>query len=189
VARIDAGRGGVDGDLADGNAHAPRALVAQAQDALIVRDDDEPHVFAPPVAQHLVDAATMLRRDPEPPRPPEDVAELLAGAAHRRRVDDGEKLFQVLAQHVMKQMLVAVLERSEPDIALEGIGLAREVLVDAPRLLLERVDGRGQEAFEAEGLALRPREGRALVVEGVTQDLGTAERDFRWSVSHGQSPR
>src|SRR4029453_1698969 len=107
----------------------------------------------------------------------------------RRALSDGEKLIQVLAQHVMKQMLVAVLERSEPDIALEGIGLAREVLVDAPRLLLERGEGRGEGALEAEGLALRPREGRALVVEGVTQDLGTAERDFRWSVSHGQSPR
>src|SRR4029434_718586 len=96
----------------------------------------------------------MLRRDPEPPRPTEDVAELLAGAAHRRGIDDGEKFLQVLAQHVMEQVLVAVLERREPDIALERIGLAREVFVDAPRLLLERVDRRGQETLKTERLAL-----------------------------------
>ena len=184
MARIDARRSGIDGDLADRDAHAACTLVAQAQNALIVRDDDEPHVLARPVAQHLIDAAAMLRRDPEPPRPTEDVAELLAGAAHRRGVDDGEKFLQVLAQHVMEQVLVAVLERGEPDVALERIGLAREVLVDAPRLLLERVDRRGQETLETEGQPLLPGEGGALVVERVPKDLGTGVRDLRRLVSH-----
>ena len=186
---MDPGGGRVDGDLADGNAHAARALVAQAQDALVVGDDDEANVFARPVAQHLVDAAPVVRRDPEPPRPAEDVAELLAGSPHRRRVDDGQELLQVLAQHVMEEMLVAVLERSQTDVALERIGLAGEVLVDAPRLLLERVDRRGQEPFEAEGPPLLEGEGRALVVQRVAQDLRARGLESGWIAFRGHNPK
>ena len=41
---MHAAGGRVEGQLADGDAHAARTLVAQAEDALVVSDDDEPHV-------------------------------------------------------------------------------------------------------------------------------------------------
>ena len=42
--RMDAGGRRVERELADGDAHAARALVAEAEDALVVGDDDEAHV-------------------------------------------------------------------------------------------------------------------------------------------------
>ena len=42
---VQAAAGGVQRQLADGDAHAAGALVAQAQDALVVGDDDEAHVL------------------------------------------------------------------------------------------------------------------------------------------------
>ena len=43
-ARVDARPRGVEGELADGDAHAPGSLVAEAEDALVVGDDDQPDV-------------------------------------------------------------------------------------------------------------------------------------------------
>jgi hypothetical protein len=44
VARVDARGRGVERELADGDAHAARALVAEAEDALVVGGHDEAHV-------------------------------------------------------------------------------------------------------------------------------------------------
>ena len=66
--RMDAGRGGVERELADRDAHAARALVAEAEDALVVGDDDQAHVVERRVAEHLVHAAHVVRRDPEAAR-------------------------------------------------------------------------------------------------------------------------
>ena len=41
---VDAGSGGVERELADGDAHAPRALVAEAEDALVVGGHDQADV-------------------------------------------------------------------------------------------------------------------------------------------------
>ena len=54
---MDAGRGHVEGELAHGNAHAAGALVAEAEDALVVRDHHEANVLERRVAQRLEDAA------------------------------------------------------------------------------------------------------------------------------------
>ena len=58
---MDAGGRGVERELADGDAHAARALVAEAEDALVVGDHDEAHVLEGRVAEHLVDAAAVPR--------------------------------------------------------------------------------------------------------------------------------
>ena len=49
--------GGVEHQLADRDGHAARALVAQAQDAFVVRHDDQPDVPLPEIAQPLGDLA------------------------------------------------------------------------------------------------------------------------------------
>ena len=54
---MDARGGHVERELAHGDAHAARSLVAEAQDALVVRDHDQAHVVVGRVAEHLVDAA------------------------------------------------------------------------------------------------------------------------------------
>jgi hypothetical protein len=48
---VDAGACGVERELADRNAHAAGAEVAEAEDALTVGDDDHRHVPVRPVAQ------------------------------------------------------------------------------------------------------------------------------------------
>src|SRR4030095_14313270 len=96
---------GVYSDLADGDAHAPRALIAQAEDALIVGGHHQPHVLPPRIAEDLVDPAPMVRCDPQPPRAPEDVTELLARLPHRRGVDDRQELLEVIAEDAGEETL------------------------------------------------------------------------------------
>jgi len=78
---VDPRRGDVERELADGDAHAARALVAEAENALVVGDHDEPHVLVGGVREHLGHAPLVLGRDPEAPRAAEDPAVLLAGLA------------------------------------------------------------------------------------------------------------
>ena len=97
-ARMDAACRGVQGELADGDGHTAGTLVAQAQDALVVRDHDEPNVGERALAQHARDASDIVWGDPCAPGPPDDVAVLLAGASHGRRVHDGQEFGEVLRQ-------------------------------------------------------------------------------------------
>ena len=83
LAGVDAGGRGVERELADGDAHAAGALVAQPEDALVVGDDDQAHVVVRDVGQHRLDAPAVVGRDPEAAGAPEDVA-VLAGRPRRR---------------------------------------------------------------------------------------------------------
>ena len=51
ISRWRAGAGGVERELADRDAHAADAEVAQAQNPLAVGDDDEADIFLRPVAE------------------------------------------------------------------------------------------------------------------------------------------
>jgi hypothetical protein len=164
---VDARGGRVEGQLADRDPHAARALVTEAEDALVVGHDDEPHVRERRVAEDVVDPAPVGGRDPEPAGASEDVAELLAGPPDDRRVDDRQELLDVVHEKPVEQVLVAVLQGREADELLELVRLTRDVRVDAALLLLHRADGVGQEPLEAEGLPLLFAEGRALRVQGV----------------------
>ena len=79
--RVDARGRRVERQLADRNPHASRTLVAETEDALVVRHDDEADVVERGVAEDLVDPPAVCGRDPEPAGPAEDVAELLARPA------------------------------------------------------------------------------------------------------------
>ena len=76
-------RRGVEGELADRDGHAAGALVAQAQDPLVVGHDDEPDVARTALAEEIRDPVDVVGRDPDAAGPPDDVAELLARAARR----------------------------------------------------------------------------------------------------------
>ena len=78
---VDAGPGDVQGELADGDAHASGALVAEAQDALVVGDHDEAHARLGGVAEQLRNPLEVVGRDPNAPRAAEDVAVLPTGRA------------------------------------------------------------------------------------------------------------
>ena len=64
-------------------------------------------------------------------RPLEDVAELLAREAHRRRVDDRHHLVGVLGDDAKEQRLVAVVQRGQEDVFLERVVEPAKVAEDA----------------------------------------------------------
>ena len=176
---MDAARGRVERQLADGDAHPARALVAEAEDALVVGHDDEADVRVGRVAQDLRDAIDVGGRDPDAPRAPDDVAELLAGLAHRRRVDDGHELFEMVGQEPIEERRVAVLERGQADVPLEGVVLALQMLPLELHLLLDALDAVGQQSTQAEGLALVLAEGHVLGEESGAEEAHAAQRRSR----------
>ena len=106
-------------ELADRDRHPARALVAEAEDPLVVGDDDQPDVVVRAVAEQLRDPVDVGRGDPQAAGPPDDVAELLARPADRRRVDDRQELLEVLGEQPVEERRVAVLERGQADVLLE----------------------------------------------------------------------
>ena len=58
--RRNAGERGVEGHFADGNAHAARALIAEAENAFAVADDDAAHVVVARVGEDLLDAILVV---------------------------------------------------------------------------------------------------------------------------------
>src|SRR5450759_3817562 len=120
--------GAVEGELADRDGDAARALITEPKDSLIVRDDDQADLAPGSCPQDLVDPADVVGRDPHAARPAEDVTEFLAGTTDRRCVDDGKELLEVVDEDAVEEGLVSVLEGGEPDISLEVVALSADVL-------------------------------------------------------------
>ncbi len=151
--RVDAGGGAVQRKLADRDRHPTHALVAEAQDPLVVGHHDQAHVLGRP-GQDRRDPTGVGGRDPDAPRPAEDVAELLAGPPDGRGVDDRQELLEVLDEEPVEQGLVAVMEGGQADVLLQVVGLAPDVLELERDLLLDRRDVGRQQAAQPEGRTL-----------------------------------
>jgi len=106
--RRDAGRYGVELQLADRYPHAVGAQVTQAQDAPAVGDADEPHVFDRPITQHLFDMPASLDRQVHAAWTAEDVAELQASLADGGVVHDRHEPRRIGHDRAVKQRLVMV---------------------------------------------------------------------------------
>ena len=178
-AGIDAAGARVERQLADRDGHPAGAEVAQPEDAFVVGHHDEPDVGVRAVAQDLGDPIAIMRRDPGAARPPEDVAELLAGAPDGRGVHDRQQLLQVLGQDPIEERRVPVLERGKADVLLERIVLPAQPLQLERDLLLDGHDVVRQQAAQAERVALVRREGEVLGEQPVGEERGAAERDLR----------
>ena len=157
VLRRHGGAGRVELQLADGDAHAVGAQVAQAEDALAGRGADDAHVLDRPVPQHVLDPALVLERHVQAARPAEDVAELQARLADRRGVDDRQEPRRVGHQHLVEERLVGVEQLDQVDVALQVGGLLAELLQDALDLGLVAVDRRRAEARSGPAPRARPR--------------------------------
>ncbi len=84
----------------------------------------------------------------------------------------------MLEQDPVEERLVARVQRLEPDVLVERIGHAAQILQDASDLLLLGCDERGQESAQPEGVALGVRERSALVQCRIAQQVDAA-RDRR----------
>ena len=153
---------GVERKLADRDAHAADALVAQAQYPLPVGHHDHVDIAVRPVANHLVKTVAVGIGHEQSPRPPVDLAEPLAGLTHGGGVDDRQGFGDVLAQHPVEQRLVAVLQRAQVDVLVEIVSASRELMPAMVDLLGEGLHRGRQQAQQAQTVAFVRGEGGAL---------------------------
>ena len=138
------------------------ALVAEAEDALVVGHDDEPHVHVRGWRSSSGTRSTSSGVSHRPRGPAEDVAVLLAGAPDGRRVDHRQEFLDVLGEHAVEERCVAILERGQADVLLQLVVLATEVLDLQLDLLLDRHDAVREQATQAERIPLRQGKGEVL---------------------------
>ncbi len=178
----DAATGGVKRQLADGNAHAADALVTQTQNPLTVGDHDHLDVLLGGVLQHVIDPLLVRIGDEEATGAAIDVGELLARLAHRRGVDDGQHLGQVVVQQPIEQCLVGVLDVAQIDVLVHVVAKRHKLAIGTLGLLLDGLDILGQQPLEVEVAALFAGEGAPLVEQrGLQQSgagVGNVERTF-----------
>ncbi len=150
---VDPRAGHVQRQLADGNAHAATALIAQAEDALVVRRDDQANVAKRRVSEHVRDVVHVVWREPQAARRTIDMGELLTRLTHRGRVHDGHQLRDVIDQHPIEQHLVAIVQARQADVLLERRALGADLIDGRRGLLVQRRDAVGHHAAHA---AARP---------------------------------
>src|SRR3989475_2731035 len=176
VLRRNAARRGVERQLPDRDPHAVRAEVTETEDALATCDHDAADVALRPVADDLAKTALPFDGEVEAARPAEEVAELLAGLADRRRVDDRHEPRRIGHEDAIEERFVRVLQLREIDVALEVGRLAVELREGSPQLRVEIVDTLGKKTEEAKGLTLLLAECRRLVEARVMKKIGPARR-------------
>ena len=165
--RMQPAAGGVEGELADRDAHAAGPLVAEPQDALAVGQDDRLDPVEARVGQDLLQAMLMRQAQEQAARLPEQLAELLAAGADRRGIDERQQFLEVLPQQREEQGLVVVVQFAQKGVALEIGGKPAQHQEPARDLLLQSADMRRQQSVQAEGVALGLGVGGALVQERV----------------------
>jgi hypothetical protein len=107
---VDAGATGVKCELADGNAHAAGALVAEAEDALSVAHHDDLDAVVSGMGDDLLDHVAMRPAQEQPARIIMVVAIFLAALSDRRCIDERQKLGEVAGEQRVEQRLVHVLQ-------------------------------------------------------------------------------
>ena len=107
-----------------------------------------------------------------------NVAEKLAAETHRRRVDDGHHLLDVLRQQRVEQGLVGVLQAAQEDVLVQVAGLTAEGGQPALDLHVEGRDVRRQETVQVERIALVVGESRPLVQQRIVEEFVPAQRGF-----------
>ena len=85
----------------------------------------------------------------------------------------------MLGEQPVEQRGVPILERRQPDVPLQGIGLHPQMLQLEGDLLLDREDAVREQAAQAEGVALPVRESEVLRQQAVAEQGRSGERDRR----------
>ena len=159
----------VERQLADRDAHAADALVAQAQYPLPVRHHDHVDIAVRPVANHLVKTVAVRIGHEQSPWPPVDLAETLAGLTDGGGVDNRQGFGDVLAQQPVEQRLVAVLQRAQVDVLVEIVAASGELMPAMFDLLGEGLHHGRQQAQQAQPAAFVRGEGSALGRQRIEQ--------------------
>ena len=169
VLRRDAAQCGVKRHLADGNAHAARALIAQAENAFAVRDHNAAHIVKTRVGENLFDPILVRIAHKKTARPAPYLAEALASLAHYGRINNGQQLLGVVRDQRVEKRLAVVLQIAHVAVLQEGRSPAVQHPFAASPLIFKRSDVRRQQPMKAESSSLLFGKGRALVQPGIQQ--------------------
>jgi len=198
VLRRNSRQRGVKRHLADGNPHPARALVAEAKNALAVRDHDAANVVIAWIGKDMIDALLVRVAQEQPARFAPDLAEPLAALAHGGRVNDWQQFLDVVFNEGIEERLTGVLQIPHDRVFAKTVGLIVQLLHAPLALFFLGGHIRGQQAMQAEGIAFRLGKGCSLVEPRVQKQIdtgkagvhdGAAGLDFRQSRDgHGRSP-
>ncbi len=169
---IDARGRRVHGQFAHRDLDSVHAPVADAEDLLGVGDDDQVHLVRREI-QFLEGAAQVLGPvdgEEDAARAPVLMAVRLDRLAHGRVVDDRQQLGEVIGEQPVVKDLVAVVQLLQMNVRGQIVGLAAQLLVRAPRLLVQREHRVGQSADEAEAVAFGGGEGGSAVGQRIVHD-------------------
>jgi hypothetical protein len=169
--RVDAGRSGINGKLADRDIDSPDAPLADAEDSLGVGSDDEVHPAGRQsrIPQGRLDLARRIDVEIDAALAAVLMAVTLDGLADRRCVDNWQQLAEVVGQYPIKQHLVAVVQRRQVDVLVEGAGLPRALPLGALGLLVQGQNPGWQQAGQFQRGAFRVGERGALVQPGTAE--------------------
>ncbi len=182
VLRRHSGAGGIELQLADGDARAVCAQITESKDSAAVRHADEPNVFLRPVFQNLLHLAAPRDRQIHAPPPSVDMAELQACFADGRVVHNREKARRVRHDGSVEERLVVVEQIYEINITLEVCVLIAELQHHALQLQFLCFRYIGNEADQAQcllfGLGERGRLVERWIVEHFDSTFGGASHIY-----------
>ncbi len=172
---VDAGTQGIEGELADGDAHAAHPLITNPQDPLAVGHDNDAHRLGIEMTGQGAHVLDVLRGDVEAARLLEAVAELLTRLAHGRGIDVGGHLLHVACQQGVEQSLVAILQGPQVLVLLDVAAGAQKALINPLKLGFKRLNLGRQQAVELEVGALLFGEGGTLVEVAIVEQIGASQ--------------
>jgi len=91
------------------------------------------------------------------------MAELLAGSADGRRVDQRQEFFQMFGNQRVIERFIGVLQVAQKDMAFQRRVVGADALDAAGHLVSQGIHARRQQAVKPERVALGGRKGRAFV--------------------------
>src|SRR5262249_29060725 len=162
---------GVKRKLADGNSHAAGALVAEAENAFAIGDDNGFDVIEPRIGQDTFDTLLLRHAQKQASRLAKGLTEFLAAQSDRGRVGDRQHPFELAHQHGVKEHLVAVLKTTQENITREIVVQAVERLHPAIHLLVELGHVWRQQPMELEFIPLAVAERGAFVQQRIVEEL------------------
>ena len=175
VHRVDAGAGDIERQLADRDAHAAGALIAETQNALAVADHDDAHVVEMLAGEDFGNSMPVRIAEEDAARLAPDLAEPLASFADGRRIDERQKLLDMFHEHRIEQRLVRIFEIAQKGVFLEIAGDGAQRFYAAVELLVEGADMGRQQPVQAQRVAFGLGEGRALVEHRVIDEGEAAQ--------------
>ena len=146
--RIKTAAGRVERELADRNAHAAGALVAEPEDALAVGQHDRLDLVEARIGKYLLQTLFVWQAQKQAARFAEQLAELLAPRADRWGVNQRQQLLEVLLQQCKEQGLVVVVQFAQKGVALEIAGKAAQDRQPPRDLLFQGADMRRQQTVQ-----------------------------------------